>query len=61
MEYFRDRMVESGASLKSDAELIALILSTAPTVYNTVTTMIGGRNLTENDLLEYTITQYRNY
>jgi hypothetical protein len=54
-------MVKAGGSAKTDAEIVAHVLATAPNSYDSITTLVLGTDLTDPDILKFTREQYRCY
>jgi hypothetical protein len=54
-------MVKAGGSAKTDAEIVAHILATAPNSYDLITTLVLGKDLTDKDILKFTRGQYQSY
>jgi predicted transcriptional regulator len=54
-------MVKAGGSEKTDAEIVAHVLATAPNTYDSVTTLILGRDLKDKETLKFAREQYRSY
>jgi hypothetical protein len=54
-------MVKAGGSAKTDAEIVANVLATAPNSYDLITTLVLGKDLTDPDILKFTRKQYQSY
>jgi lysine/ornithine N-monooxygenase len=56
----RNFMVKAGGSANT-AEIVAHVLATAPNSYESITTLVLGKDLTDADILKFTREQYRSY
>jgi hypothetical protein len=54
-------MLKTGGSAKTDAETVAYVLATAPNSYDSITTLVLGKDLTDKDILKLIREQYRSY
>jgi Zinc knuckle len=54
-------LVKAGGSTKTDAEIVAHVLATAPNSYDSITTLVLGKDLTDPNILKFTREQYRSY
>ena len=61
LQYYKELMTRAGGAEKTDAEIVAHVLATAPNIYDSVTTLVLGKDLKEKDILKYTREQYRSY
>jgi hypothetical protein len=61
LQYYKELMVKAGGSAKTDAEIVAHVLATAPNSYDSITTLVLGKDLTDPDILKFTREQYRSY
>jgi hypothetical protein len=59
LQYYKELMVKAGVSAKTDAEIVAHVLATAPNSYNLITMLVLGKDLTNKDILKFTREQYR--
>jgi hypothetical protein len=61
LQYYKELMVKAGGSAKTDSEIAAHVLATAPNSNDSITTLILGKDLTDNDILKFARDQYRSY
>jgi hypothetical protein len=61
LQYYKELMVKSGGSAKTDSEIVAHVLAAAPNKYNLVTTLILGKDLKDKETLKFAREQYRSY
>ena len=61
LEYYSELIVRAKGAKKTPAEIVAHVIATAPKVYDTVTTLLLDKDLTEPDILKTAREQYRNY
>jgi hypothetical protein len=61
LQYYKELMTRAGGAEKTDAEIVVHVLATAPNIYDSVTTLVLGKDLNEKDILKYTREQYRSY
>jgi hypothetical protein len=61
LKYYKELMVKAGGSAKTDSEIVAHVLATAPNSYNSITTLVLGKDLTDPDILKFTREQYQRY
>jgi hypothetical protein len=59
--YYKELMVKAGGSAKTDAEIVAHVLATAPNNYNSVTTLILGKDLKYKETLKFAREQKWSY
>ena len=60
-QYYKELIVKAGGSEKTDAEKVAHVLATAPNSYDSVTTLILGKDLSDATTLKFARDQYRSY
>jgi hypothetical protein len=53
LQYYKELMVKAGGSAKTDAEIVAHVLATAPNSYDSITTLVLGKDLTNKDILKF--------
>jgi lysine/ornithine N-monooxygenase len=61
LQYYKELIVKAGGSAKTDAEIVAHVLATAPNNYDSVTTLILGKDLKDKETLKFAREQYRSY
>jgi hypothetical protein len=61
LQYYKELMAKAGGSAKTDAKIVAHVLATARNSYNSITTLVLGKDLTDKDILKFTREQYRSY
>ena len=61
LQYYKELIVKAGGSAKTDAEIVAHVLATAPNSYDSVTTLILGKDLSDATTLKFARDQYRSY
>jgi hypothetical protein len=61
LQYYKKLMVKAGGSAKTDPEIVAHVLATAPNSYDSIKTLVLGKDLTDKDILKFTREQYRSY
>ena len=61
LQYYKELMVKAGGSAKTDAEIVAHVLATAPNNYDSVTTLILGKDLKDKETSKFAREQYRSY
>jgi len=59
LHYYNNLIKRAGGALKTDAELVAHIVATAPKAYGTITAIVRSMDLSTEDVLDRAIDQYR--
>jgi hypothetical protein len=52
LHYYKELMVKAGGSAKTEAEIVEHVLATAPNSYDSITTLVLGKDLTDPDILK---------
>jgi hypothetical protein len=61
LQYYKELMVKTGGSIKTDAEIVSHVLTTAPNNYNSVTMLILGKDLKDKETSKFAREQYQSY
>ena len=61
LQYYSELIVRAKGANKTPAEIVAHVIATAPKIYDTVTTLLLDKDLTEPDILKTARELYRNY
>jgi hypothetical protein len=61
LQYYSELIVRAKGANKTPAEIVADVIATAPKIYDTVTTLLLDKDLTEPDILKTARELYRNY
>jgi hypothetical protein len=61
LQYYKELMVKVGGSAKTDAQIVAHVLATAPNNYDSVTSLILGKDLKDKETLKFAREQYWSY
>ena len=61
LQYQAKLIIRTGGGAKTDGEIVAHVIATAPKIYDTVTTILQGHELTDPDIIKIAREQYHNY